>query len=213
MFASHPQVFIPLRETNCFLDAGEARARWTALRAEAERSGRAHLAEKTPRHVRRIPLIRRLVPGARFVVMVRDGRDVAASFIRRTGAAAVGARRWMDDNRCARAAEGDPDVTILRYEDLIAGPEAALRAVCAFAGLPFAPEMLRYHETVRLWFGAPELAPGSGADGLQHVLLRNWQINQPLFDGRGAWRGLLGAEDLAFFEQDDAREMLEHFGY
>ena len=85
--------------------------------------------------------------------------------------------------------------------------------MCAFAGLPFAPDMLRYHETVRLWFGAPELAPGSGEDGLQHVLLRNWQINQPLFDGRGAWRRLLSADDLALFEQEDAREMLEHFGY
>jgi hypothetical protein len=213
MFASHPQVFIPLRETNCFLDKAEARASWVALRAEAQAAGRPHFAEKTPRHVRRIPLIRRLVPEARFVLMVRDGRDVAASFIRRKGAAIVGAHRWMQDNRIVRAREGDPDVTVLRYEDLIADTEAALRAACAFAGLRFAPEMLRYHETERLWFGVPALERGSGEEGVQHTLLRNWQINQPLFDGRGAWRRLLGADDLAFFEQEEAREMLEHFGY
>ncbi len=213
MFASHPRIHIPLTETNCFLVRSQARVGWKALRAEARASGREHFAEKTPRHVRRIPLIRRLVPGARFILMVRDGRDVAASFIRRKGSAEFGARRWLADNRLVRAEENAADTHVLRYEDLIADPAAALRGVAEFAGFDFAPEMLRYHETERLWFGVEETRRGTGQEGVEHALLRNWQINQPIFDGRGAWRDLLGPADLGLFEPEDAREMLAHFGY
>ncbi|MER2508730.1 MAG: sulfotransferase [Amaricoccus sp.] len=213
MFASHPALYIPLIETNCFLVRAEARSRWKALRAEARASKLEHFAEKTPRHVRRISLIRRLVPDARFILMVRDGRDVAASFIRRKGSAEIGARRWLADNRLVRAEEGAPDVFVLRYEDLIADPEGALRGICEFTGFDFASEMLRFHETERLWFGVPELRRGTGEDGVQHALLRNWQINQPIFDGRGSWRDLLGPEDLALFDEDEARQMLAYFGY
>lgn len=213
MFASHPGVFIPLRETEAFMLADTAGRRWSALRAEAEASGRPHFVEKTPRHVLRLPLIRRIVPDARFVILVRDGRDVAASFIKRTGTAAEGARRWLDENAVVLNERAAADVQVIRYEDLITAPGPSLEAACAFAGVPFDPAMLDYHATPRLWFGVAELKPGSGANGRQHRLLRNWQINQPIFDGRDKWRELLGADDLALFRTPEAREMLAAFGY
>jgi hypothetical protein len=213
MFASHPAVFIPHRETNAFLDPEFAASQWQALLNEARASGRRHLAEKTPRHILHLDLIRRIVPGARFLVMVRDGRDVAASYIRRSGTAKVGRRRWLNENRYVLAAREDPDVTVLRYEDLIATPEASLRRVCGFAGVPFAPEMLRFHETERLWFGVPRLAERDEVGTAEHKVLRNWQINQPLFDGRGKWRELLPADEVAAFALPEPRRMLESFGY
>ena len=213
MFASHPDVFIPLRETEAFLSADDCRARWAELQREIAASGRRHFAEKTPRHVLAMDRIRALVPGARFVVLVRDGRDVAASFIKRHGNAAVGAKRWLTENKIVRREAMAPDVTLLRYEDLVVDAEAAMRRVCEFAGLPFDAAMLRYHEEQRLWFDVPELTKGTGAAGLEHRLLRNWQINQPLYDDRGKWKRLLGPADLALLETAEAREMLAHFGY
>jgi hypothetical protein len=213
MFASHPEVFIPLVETRAFLRPAQAAARWEALKAEAAASGRLHFAEKTPRHIQCLDLIRALVPGARFVAMVRDGRDVAASFIKRRGSSEEGLRRWMEENTRVLAARGAPDVIVLRYEDLIADPEAALGEVCRFAGLPFAPEMLRYHETERMWFGATVLQQADGAEGEGHRNLRNWQINQPIFDGRGKWRELLSEAEIATFAAPAPRRMLERFGY
>lgn len=214
MFASHPEVFIPLEETGIFLDPPDAAARlWRDLAARAAASGRPHFAEKTPRHVLHLDAIAAAVPGARFVLMVRDGRDVAASFIRRRGEALVGARRWLKENEIVRDAAARPDAAVLRYEDLIADPEAALRRVCAFAGLPFDPAMLRFHETPRLWFGTTEIRPGTGRHGDEHRALRNWQINQPLFDGRGAWRELLAPADLAFFDRPRPKALMAHFGY
>jgi Sulfotransferase family len=213
MFASHPEVFIPLRESETFLEPEQSARNWEALAAEAAMSGKRHFAEKTPRHIRALATIRALVPGARFIVMVRDGRDVAASFIRRKGSAAFGLRRWLRDSQVALREAEAADVRLLRYEDLVVGPEAALREVCAFADLPFAPEMLRFHETRRLWFGVESLVKGSGENGEQHRLLRNWQVNQPIFDGRGQWRALLAPEDLALFEKPRVAAMMAEFGY
>ncbi len=214
MFASHPDVFIPFEETCTFLDAATAADLWAALRTRAAASGRNHFAEKTPRHILHLDLIRKLVPGARFVVMVRDGRDVAASFVRRTGRANHGARRWTDDNTVTIAEQTHPDVHVLRYEDLIEAPETALRQVCAFSGLQWSETMLRFHETKRLWFGAEGLNPEpDGGDGKAHREHRNWQINQPIFDGRGTWKRVLSEEDLAFFERRRPKNLLAHFGY
>ena len=213
MFASHPDVFIPLAETGTFLDAGTAPALWTDLAREAASSGKAHFAEKTPRHLLHLDAIAATVPGARIVMMVRDGRDVAASFQRRDGKAITGARRWLQENEVLRAAEARPDTLRLRYEDLVTDPEGSLRAVCSFAGLPFDATMLRFHETPRLWFGSEAIRKGSGRRGLEHRALRNWQINQPLFDGRGQWRTALAPEDLAFFNRPRPRALMAHFGY
>jgi Sulfotransferase family len=213
MLAAHPEIHVPLYESEAFLVPDEAPARWARLRAQAAASGRPHFAEKTPRHLLHLDAIRAAVPGARFVILVRDGRDVAASFIKRHGAAAVGARRWLKENPVARAESGAGDVHILRYEDLIAAPEAALRVLAGFAGFRFAPEMLRYHEAPRLWFGVDRLAKGNGANGLEHRMLRSWQINQPLFDDRGKWRRLLAPEDLAPFEAPEGSALMRFFGY
>lgn len=213
MFASHPDVFIPLRETEIFLTPETAESNFEMLRQEAQASGRRYGAEKTPRHVHAIPLIRRIVPGARFVVMVRDGRDVAASFIKRYDDAGQGRKRWVRDNLAALPLLHDPDIFLQRYEDLILDPEGALRRICAFAGIGFDPEMLRYHETSRLWFGVEDSRPGDGRNGQGHKRLRNWQINQPIFDGRGAWKRVLPEAELAEFDAGPAHDLLDRFGY
>ena len=49
MFASHPDVFIPLRETEIFLTPETAESNFEMLRQEAQESGCRYGAEKTPR--------------------------------------------------------------------------------------------------------------------------------------------------------------------
>ena len=73
--------------------------------------------------------------------------------------------------------------------------------------------MLRYFEQPQLWFGVKEKRPGSVEDGKEHNLLRNWQINQPIFDGRNQWIGKLTDEQVAFFNEGRAGEIMRLFGY
>lgn len=214
ILSAHPEIHAAYRESEVFLHLW-FRSQWRLrrLRADWEASGKPWLVEKTPRHIRRLPLIRRTVPRARFIIMVRDGRDVTASIGRReAGNFKAGLDRWTLDTGLAARERNSPDVFIQSYEDLVADPEGAIRRICEFLGVAYAPEMLRYHEQPRLWYGKKSIEKTSGV-GNEHSHLRNWQVNQPLYDGRGRWQAELPAEIVAAFDSGKPHELMQIFGY
>jgi len=90
-------------------------------------------------------------PKARFIHIVRDGRDVCASWIKLgwLGNAYVGGQHWRA--LLAEWAEVAPQIdaarrTEIRFEDLIQAPERELARLCTFIGVPYSDAMLRYHE-------------------------------------------------------------------
>lgn len=120
-------------------------------------AGKARWAEKTPRNISRIGAIFRFFPEARFVHVLRDGRDVACSLRTHPRHAVVDgrlvpldtwkplaacARRWRDDIECSRPWWSDPRLHTLRYEDLVRNPEAELRRLMLFLGEPWDDAML-----------------------------------------------------------------------
>jgi len=131
----------------------------------------------------------------------------------RVGDLQTGARRWIEDNRIVAAEMGSPDVFVLRYEDLIGETEQQLRRCCDFAGIPFDPAMLDYHAEPHLWWGETSVRQGTGRDGAEHHALRNWQVNQPLFDGRGKWRKQLSDEQVAALPKAEMLPLFESLGY
>ena len=91
----------------------------------------------------------RVFPDAQFLNIVRDGCDVAYSFLRGSFVAEVedAGRRWLHTVRQTRRfAQVHADrVFELRYEDLISSPEPTVRRVCEFLGVEFEPAMLSSH--------------------------------------------------------------------
>ena len=89
---------------------------------------------------------------ARFVHLIRDGRDVALSRRSRgmgadkpiADVAELWRRRIENARRQAKRLRGR--YLELRYEDLVADPETALRRVCELVDLGYDPAMLTYHE-------------------------------------------------------------------
>lgn len=119
-----------------------------AYRAFAKAHGKSRWGDKTPRYVEHIPLLAGLFPGARFVHLVRDGRNVALSYANVpfgpktvARAARLWARRVEAGIRDGRALPPGRYLE-LRYEDLIEDSEAELRALCDFLDLDFDPGML-----------------------------------------------------------------------
>ncbi|MGI8756230.1 MAG: sulfotransferase family protein [Acidimicrobiales bacterium] len=211
MFAAHPAVFVPLRETSVFKDPERAPQRYAALLEEATASGQPFLVEKTPGHVHRLDLIRTIIPHARFIMPVRDGRDVVASIARRTGSVDQGIARWTTETAIVLEQRDRADVFAYRHEDLIEDTGAVLRAASAFAGIPFDEAMLNYHQSPRLWFGQRSLADGD--PGKKHKAHRNWQINQPVFDNRGRWVDELTEEQVRPLLEGSALPVMRAFGY
>jgi hypothetical protein len=214
MFSMHSAVHVPLNETGAFLfSPATGYRRLLGLRIAAILAGKPLLMEKTPRHVLRIDTIRRCVYSPRFIVMVRDGRDVVASLAARNGGNLEEAkRRWLEDTGRSAAEIGKPDVLILRYEDLIEAPATVLQTACGFLGVPYEAAMLEYHRRPRRWYGLTETRR-TGDIVREHHIHRNWQVNQPIFDGRGRWKRDLSAETVAWFGEGRARELMETFGY
>ena len=108
-------------------------------------SGAQRWGDKTPWNTYHLPSIAQRFPDARYLWLVRDGRDVALSYRDSglIGSFEGAARRWGDANAsCARLARWSPNVLQMRYEDLVADPETAFGKVFDWARLDFDPTML-----------------------------------------------------------------------
>lgn len=213
ILGEHPQVFAPNVETGVF-NGGVDWSNLARLYTEARDAGRSVLVEKTPQHVHSADLIRATVPGALFIVVVRDGRDVVSSRARRHGGNFDFAlKRWQRFTEASIAQLGRADAHLWRYEDFIDDPESSIRAVCSFVSIDFDPAMLDYHRRTKPFFGQPGTRKGSGADGAEHNALRAWQINQPIIDGRGKWRDTLPHAVAAKFRDEPYRSLMLRLGY
>jgi hypothetical protein len=99
-----------------------------------------------------LPGVLECFPSAKMVVIIRDGRAVASSYLRTGWGVATNAYtaaiRWVNEvSLQIRFATSRPDAChLLRYEDLISRPEEHLQRTCAFLGEEFSPAMLRYHQ-------------------------------------------------------------------
>jgi len=126
-----------------------------AYMAYAQNRNKKRYGDKTPRYVEDLPLLARLWPGAKFVHLVRDGREVALSFADvpfGPSTVAKAAALWKE--RVVRGMEqgrplGPHRYTELRYERLLANPQAEVEALCSFLDLDFNPAMLDYSERAR----------------------------------------------------------------
>ena len=131
---------------------GLADAVRAVYREYAATRGKPRYGDKTPPYVLNLPLLGGLFPEARFVHVVRDGRDVALSLLDvefgpdSFPEAVVWWRRSVSRGRAAGARLGPGRYREIRYEELVDDPEEVLRALCPFLGLDFDPAMLRYHE-------------------------------------------------------------------
>jgi sulfotransferase family protein len=138
------------------MTTGEAVA--AVFSAYAAERGKARWGDKTPLYMQHLDVLERLFPDARYVHLIRDGRDAALSFLSVPAGlmtegwghprdAAGFACQWATEVGAARdlgVRVGRGRYRELRYEALVADPEGELRAVCAFAQLEFDPAMLDY---------------------------------------------------------------------
>lgn len=101
-------------------------------------------------------------PEAKYVHLVRDGRDVARSIIQMgwAGNMYCGVDRWIEAEtawqRLREKLPADQRLEV-RYEDLIRDAEATLTEVCRFIGVEFDPAMFDYAENSTYGLPDPKL--------------------------------------------------------
>lgn len=118
-------------------------------RLYAAQRGKARWGDKTPPYRSIMPAIAAALPEARFVHIIRDGRDVALSYrglwFGRGDDVEAQAQFWVQEVERTRRLGAQVNAVEIRYEDLVADPVRTLTALCARLDLPFDPVMLDYH--------------------------------------------------------------------
>jgi hypothetical protein len=179
----------------------------------ASHEGKNLAGDKTPGYARDLPLLHDLWPRARFIHLIRDGRDVCLSLLDWAKSSRVAGRffPWANDPilsaalfwqghvtpaRQAGPALGPNLYMEVRYEDLVSQPGKQCAALCAFLKVPMSERMLLADDQGR------KLRPGLDA---KHARL-------PPTTGLRDWRAQMRPEDAARFEAL-AGGLLTELGY
>lgn len=142
------------------------------------------------------------IPQAKFIYMVRDGRDVASSMLRggeHANDIYRAAMKWSTEQSKCLYALSDPLIRdrafILKYEDLIQRPESVVFQIMEFLGLKFEPGQLKYYEQKEIKQHAKSSA--------------FWeQVSSPVnSDNSGGYKKGLSAFEIAIFENVARRQM------
>src|SRR5262245_61244075 len=191
----------------------------------ADKHGKRRWGDKTPDYVRKMKKIQNTLPEARFIHVIRDGRDAGLSHnarIAKRGKEPVPARelarRWrkrvMKSRDDAAAVDGYLEV---RYEDLVEDTESVLRRVCELIELGYDPAMLTYHERAEERLqemagalparkGRPEREAGERVDA--HALT----TRPPDAERVAVWKREMSEAENAEFEEA-AGYLLDELGY
>lgn len=119
-------------------------------RLYAARFGKPRWGDKTPLYCMSLDAIRKVLPEARFIHLIRDGRDAALSLRRMWFSPGweieTQATYWRDCVLAARhAGVNRADYIEVRYEDLILKTRETLNQICTFIDLAYDDVMLRYY--------------------------------------------------------------------
>ena len=190
-------------------------------RLYAARFGKPHWGEKTPTYGLHLRAIKKLLPEARFVHLIRDGRDVALSLREQWFAPSKEidklADYWVHFIAATRQqVDGRQDYLEIRYEDLIQEPRRTLDAICKFLELPYTDAMERYHERAAerlLEHGSRVRQDGREVLSLETRQRQQRATKQPLDRQRVySWKTRMTGEELWRFESR-AAHVLHELGY
>ena len=187
----------------------------------AERHGKRRWGDKTPIYVEHIPEIAATLEEARFIHLIRDGRDVALS--RSTwsegeiGDLAKAARRWRKRIERAREdARGIDRYLEIRYEDLVLDTEPTLQRVCELVELEFDPAMLTYHQRAEERLAELGDLPAQGRKGVREaadrLAIHRFTKEPPKRERVARWKSEMGARQRQAYEAE-AGDLLAELGY
>jgi len=152
----------------------------TIFAPQLTRRGKTICAEKSPPNIYALKAFLQRYPQGRGIVIVRDGRDVICSLLRRGWEFWRAAATWLVETALARALARHPRVRVLRYEDLVADAAKPLTDLCDFLGVAGAVDQMTNYT-----------ANSARVHNDPSILMTSWQSrpNQPIQSASvGRWR-------------------------
>ena len=172
--------------------------------------------EKTPNHLYVLDKIKKEYPDTKFILNIRDPRDIVSSLY----------SRFEDWNKSIDRLKKDFEYIkkfysfgyLVKYEDIVNNFEDTFIDICKYINMDFDQNMLEYYKYAPNWYGVENPKDSDGKDKVyknnisNHEIRRSWQVKQPLFDGTGRWK-----KELSSSQIDDVvknvGEVANFFGY
>jgi SAM-dependent methyltransferase len=177
--------------------------------------GKSIFAEQTPWYAKNIKLLNQLFPKAKFIHLVRDGRDVAISFARTPWwhkDVKLNLERWANE-----VIEIEEDTSFLdrqriltlRYEDLVLKPEDSIQKVCDFLGITFEKTMLNPENHID--YGQFSRHTSAELSSLAHQKWQKEKKSAFFSDNVHGWKN---NKEVEFGDiSESVMQAFRHFGY
>jgi hypothetical protein len=167
--------------------------------AWAIREDKPRWGDKTPEYVSEIPLLLQLFPEAQVIHIVRDGRDVTLSWLKKRYRPLnlyKAAQLWAEMVSRGRRDGSRLPASVyheVRYETLLTQPEMTMRSICEFLHEPF---------------DAAVLTPKRIRPNLRGVVFDQGVVTENTF----AWKSSMSRRQRVLFESV-AGDLLNELGY
>lgn len=188
-------------------------------RIYAEQRGKARWGDKTPFYSAGMVQIQDLLPEARFVHIVRDGRDVALSIVPLgfgPNSVTDAAEAWRQTLKSARSQAAELQFyTEIHYEELVCDTAAVLKGLCDFLDLEWNPSMLSYHRDAARKLSDETFdlhLPHRVVSKDERLAIHGLLESAPQLARVERWRSEMSADDVRAFELVAGRT-LERHGY
>jgi hypothetical protein len=161
------------------------------------------VVDDTPSNKNFFMTLRDLYPEARYIHIVRDGRAVANSVLKKDwgpNTCLLAAYWWQNHLAHGLAAEqalGPERILRVRYEDILNDPQGELAAICAWLGIEYSDHMLE---------------PGANSLDVRASTFNPLASRKPEPARAHAWRSALTRRQVEVFESA-TRDMLRYLGY
>jgi len=206
IIGSHSNIHAIKRETRMFVGGTrKLNVLMRRLYKQANTNGKCRWTEKTAQHIYFIDKLL-WINEARIILMLRDGRDVAYSLYKREGQIRRAVTKWKREGQITIQYSNHPRTMLVKYEDLVTDFERIMTGVFEFIGEKYEEGVVRFYENYE-----KTTKPPDETDGENHMQLRRWQLSQPLFDGRGRYKGFSLKQYKYVLSRQ--RKMLLELGY
>jgi len=189
-------------------------------------TGYRTVLEKTPDNLFHLGRINLFLTNTKYICMVRDGRDVIASFLNLDGPTTKNClyriKYWLACiDHMEKYISIANNMKMVRLEDFTIDPHTTIHSILEFANLNHSPEivdyMLRYHERIPNAIHIPKerIMTGSIKEGdrVSRIFsVRDIQTKQPVYKDTSHWRQDIPVE-LWPFVYEKIGSTLERLGY
>jgi hypothetical protein len=185
----------------------------------ADNHGKTVWGDKTPQYYASLRAVQDLLPEARFIIMIRDGRDAWLSerktWFGHARSLVEHATFWSRAVMASVAQARFVPHLCVRYEDLVANLKPTVAPVIAFLGLPYAEAVESYYGRVedrQREVGDLRLPDGRVVSRAERLQANRLVGARPDPTRVGRWRVELSASETATYSSI-AKDALQYFGY